>query len=243
MGSPEKAAAGALTMRSVVSGSLASSFDCEEARDALSTRFDDQLDNIAVSTVPKNREMTPQSYSYDAVNSSYGTFTYEERARFSSSEGSEETDNNWRSADSAAYARYYHTSRGRRAAYAFVTVQTCLALLLIVYDAWYSGYPPYALWLEILEGFVDISLFLEVLVQCFILQGPIRFFKSRWNVADVLIALLCVATFVLYEHILRHPGADSPIARYAAWLPSLLYCAQHRPTLAAGCHAPVALPR
>ena len=62
-----------------------------------------------------------------------------------------------------------------------------------------------------------------MIVQCCIIQGPRRFFRSKWNIADVIIALLCVATFVFYEHILRHPGTDPHAAGYASWVPSVMY--------------------
>ena len=163
--SPEKLAAGALSMRSVVSASLASSFEPEVMlEDALSGEYpvDDSFDNTMQSAGHMNATEDSFVSTQTELRSDYGTLdrtidsmpsvkssTYYDQASRTEEDGDIDGDDSfddsghpWRYGKHNTYAQYYHTSRGRRAAYAFVTVQTCLALLLIVYDAWYSGYPP-----------------------------------------------------------------------------------------------------
>eukprot|EP00760_Papus_ankaliazontas_P038417 PhM_4_TR9127/c0_g1_i1/m.87092 len=112
--------------------------------------------------------------------------------------------------DSHVY-RYSMSPGFQRLSVVYHFLMTLLALFLVSYSIWYTtthrhSDPLSMLWFMVLEGTADISIGLEVMATMYVLR-PRRFFESTWYVLDMLIAIVCVASFVL--DMTRHVSGDS----------------------------------
>ncbi len=77
----------------------------------------------------------------------------------------------------------------------FYILMVFLNLLLIAWIFWDSGYPTHWLFIAI-EVFINCVLCGEVLLRMLIQKK--RFFKSKANLFDVLVSILCVASLIVY---------------------------------------------